>query len=526
MDYIELKYGEGTLKLMKSEKLIAVKPEPGKEQQVTAAVSAISPAQSPAQNTLGGFRVVNVAQAAKPMEATLDELRRHVAVAAGTHVYHSSDDEVPWVPTGQIFIVHKPEATQSDIERLLDENKLQIIEAREGGELVAQVTPQSENPIKAAAALQKSDLIEIAEPDLATPGKIQAFTLPTDTLITRQWHLENTGFHRGTAVGFKFGADARILAAWREAQTLGSPLVIVAVIDDGFDLSHPDLSGSGKVVAPRDFTRNNTSPLPDLIRHDWHGTACAGVAVGNADGSGIVGAAPGARLMPVRWGRELRDSDVERWFNYVREQGAWVVSCSWSAAAPVFPLSERKKRAIARCAREGRNGKGCVICFAAGNESRDTNNPEGGSVNGFANHSDVIAVAACTSRDLRSDYSNFGEAIAICAPSSGSGGWGITTADVMGQYINGSGELLEAGYSPGSFTDEFGGTSSATPLVAGVCALLLSVKPEMTAKEVKQLIQQTARRIGPPSAYDAQGHSREFGFGCIDAQSAVRALIN
>lgn len=526
MDEVELKYGDGSLKLTKSEKLIAVKPEPGKEQQLRAAVSAVAPAQGPAQHTLGGFRVVNVADAAKPMEETLDELRRHTAVAAGTHVYYSSDDEVPWVPTGQIFVVHKPSADQSDIERLLDENKLQIIEARGAGELVVQVTPQSENPIKAAAALQKSSLIEIAEPDLATPGKIQAFALPTDTLIERQWHLKNTGFHRGTNIGFKPGADARVLAAWQEAQTLGSPLVVVAVIDDGFDLSHPDLSGSGKIVAPRDFSRNNANPLPDLLNHDWHGTACAGMAVGNADGTGIVGAAPGVRLMPVRWGRQLSDTNIERWFDYVREQGAWVVSCSWSADARDFRLSERKRRAIRQCAREGRNGKGCVICFAAGNESRDINAPAAQSVNGFAIHPDVIAVAACTSRDQRSDYSNFGDAIAVCAPSSGSGGWGITTSDVMGQYISEDGMLLEAGYGSGVFTDEFGGTSSATPLVAGICALLLSIRPEMTASAVKELIQQTARRIGPPSAYDAQGHSREFGFGCVDAHSAVRALLN
>src|SRR5262249_31936824 len=157
---------------------------------------------------------------------------------------------------------------------------------------------------------------------------------------------------------------------------------------------------------------------------------------------------------------------------------------------------------------------------AAGNESRDIDDPTARSVNGFAIHPDVIAVAACTSRDQRSDYSNFGEAIAVGAPSSGSGGWGGTTSGVMGQYIGEDGMLLEVGYDPGSFTDGFGGTSSATPLVAGICALLLSIRPEMTASAVKELIQKTARRIGPPSAYDAQGHSREFGFGCVDAHSA------
>jgi subtilisin family serine protease len=86
---------------------------------------------------------------------------------------------------------------------------------------------------------------------------------------------------------------------------LGNPQVVVAVIDDGFDLTHPDLSENGKIVSPKDFTRNSNNPSPDPLNKDWHGTACAGVAVGSANNSGIVGAAPNCRLMPVRWGSFL-----------------------------------------------------------------------------------------------------------------------------------------------------------------------------------------------------------------------------
>ena len=331
--------------------------------------------------------------------------------------------------------------------------------------------------------------------------------------------------HRGTRVGFKKGADARVVAAWRHAKTLGDPTVVVAVIDDGFDLKHPDLSGEGKIVSPMDFTRNSNEPVPDLLGEDWHGTACAGVAVGNADSKGIVGAAPQCRLMPVRWGRDLSDREIENWFGWVKEQGAWVVSCSWGAAAKVFRLSTRVSRAITRCAREGRQGLGCVICFAAGNDNHDINDPTGAFLDGFATHPDVIAVAACNSRDQRSNYSNYGKEISVCASSSGAGGWGITTADVMGHFLRG-GIWFEAGYSPGAFTHDFGGTSSACPLVAGICGLLLSIKPSMKAAEVKQLMQRTARRIGDPTAYDASGHSPNYGYGCIDALAAVQQLLS
>lgn len=517
-----IRYGDSELELEKSDRYIAVRPTGGMERQFAAALASAQPTRQ-LQNTLGGFVILDVEQSPQSMEETLNALRARPSVAAGTHVYHTSADDVPFVPTGQLFVAFKAGTTPEQCQKLLADQQLQIVEAHSDRELVVQVTPESANPIKAAAALQDSPLVEIAEPDLASPGKLSAFALPQDTLLGHQWHLKNVGNHRGTTVGFKAGADARVIAAWERAESLGTATVVVAVIDDGFDLDHPDLGGAGKIVAPRDFTRNGTNPVPDVTIGDWHGTACAGVAVGSANGVGIVGAAPGCRLMPVRWGIDLSDLQVERWFGYVTQQGASVVSCSWSARARKFPLSTRKLRAIARCAREGRGGLGCVVCFAAGNENRDIDSPATGSINGFAIHPDVIAVAASTSMDQRSNYSNFGAAISICAPSSGAGGWGITTSDVTGTFAFGQ-QVFESGYSAGAYTDEFGGTSSSCPLVAGICALLLSIRPELTAVEVRELLQSTARKIGPANEYDAQGHSRKFGHGCVDAAAAVAQL--
>jgi subtilisin family serine protease len=94
---------------------------------------------------------------------------------------------------------------------------------------------------------------------------------------------------------------------------------------------------------------------------------------------------------------------------------------------------------------------------------------------------------------------------------------------VTGQFVS-NGVTIEAGYDAGAFTHRFGGTSSACPLVAGVCALLLSIRPQLTAAEVKTLIQRTARRVGDPASYDASGHSRLHGFGCINALAAVQAI--
>jgi subtilisin family serine protease len=106
------------------------------------------------------------------------------------------------------------------------------------------------------------------------------------------------------------------------------------------------------------------------------------------------------------------------------------------------------------------------------------------------------------------------------APSNG-GTRGIFTTDVSipGRGFNPG----TAGDAKGLYCDDFGGTSSATPLVAGLCGLLLSLKPQLAPDDVRKLLIGTAKKIGPASAYKANGHSNRYGFGRIDAGKAVAA---
>lgn len=517
----DIALGGQALTLEKSSRFIAVKPRPGMDGRAKTTLASISAHPAQGAERLGGFQLVELGEAeqAGNADAQLERLRHDPSIAIGSHVYHTSDDGVPFVPTGTLFIAFRLGLGQQQQERLLEDQHLQILEARENNEFIARVTPESPNPVKVAATLQASGEVDICEPELATPGQVMSFVPPSGGMLADQWHLENRGHHRGTSVGFRAGADARVVGGWRALGSLGSPQALIAVIDDGFDLRHPDLSGAGKVVHSWDFTRRTSDPSPGETGEDWHGTACAGVATGRTAGTGIYGAAPGATLMPVRWGPDLSDSQIESWFGYVADRGAWVVSCSWSAAARNFPLSTRAKRAIQKCATAGRGGKGCVVVFAAGNENRDINDPGARSVNGFAAHPDAIAVAASTSIDTRSSYSNFGDEIAVCAPSNGSGGWGILTCDVTGTRTVG-GVTVDLGYDPGDYTRDFGGTSSACPLVAGVCGLVLTANPDLTAAEVKKLLMSTARRIGSAGSYP-NGHSPLHGAGCVDAEAAI-----
>lgn len=536
MERVILKRGRGSMELIKSDDLIAIRPSPqtGVEEVLTNATARTSNVGT----NLDEFQIVKVNSGNKQqMEQTLDSLRRHHLVDAGSHVYHARNSTAPIVPTGKITLRFTPSSTEAERQQVLTDHHLELVDASidetEAGTKIdtytVRTTPASPNPLKIAEQLQQlPSIVALVEPDLATPGALMAFQLPLDTFLKDQWHLENSGIQFGTSLGLKKGADARVIAAWKRLQLLGSTSCIVAVIDDGFDLTHPDLSGHSKVVAPWDFSTNSNNPAPknfnpDPRRGDYHGTACAGVAIGNANGAGITGAAPDCRFMPVRWTGTISDETIKKQFAYVAAHGAWVVSCSWGAAGSYYEPSSVMNEAIAKCARKGRNGLGCVILFAAGNDDHNINDPAGGTLDGFAVHPDVIAVAACNSLDQKSNYSNFGREISVCAPSNGAGGRGILTCDVRGTFRFNNGNY-ESGYEAGDYTRTFGGTSSATPLVAGICALILSANPALTAKQVKEILQSTARKIGPAESY-VNGHSIYFGYGCVEAEAAVKKAL-
>ncbi|GAB4263231.1 MAG: hypothetical protein Kow0092_14030 [Deferrisomatales bacterium] len=449
----------------------------------------------------------------KSLDRAMDTLRadsREVVWCA--HVYHMpGDPDGLMIPTDTIYLELDPEAEPDQINELLREHALELMPADDGTPhaFVARLTSQSRaNPIKIANALRKSPAVVLAEPDFSMKIQFTAYR-PADPLFPSQWHLENRG-----GFGLTAGADVRAPDAWEI--TRGDRAVVVCVMDDGVQVDHPDFDAPGKIVAPFDFGENDPDPTPVHV-DDNHGTACAGVAVAEENGRGVVGIAPRCALMPIRTSGMISNQTIRDLFDYARTQGADVISCSWGVATRFFTLSTPMIRAIGRAAREGRGGRGCVIVFAAGNEDSPIDGEKDGVRvrSGFAMHPDVIAVAASNSHDVRSHYSNYGPQVWVCAPSSGSGGRRIVTTDRTGG----------AGYQSGDYTttNGFGGTSSSTPLVAGVCGLILSVNPELTAAEVKDILRVTADRIDEAhGAYDAEGHSDWYGYGRVNALAAVR----
>lgn len=509
MSKLIVKSGKGELKLKKSRSLVGLKTKsekPAPEEEFV---------EKEVLRNLGGFSVVTLETEGESVDEKLDKVRERQDVEVGSHVYYAEGSNRPVIATGEIFITFQEGVGEAEQSVVLEELHLELVERRGEDEIVVRVTPQSSNPFKVAVALEKISMVKYAEPDIDTVLDQYAVSLPKDDLFDHEWHLENKGRVADVNYRLKYGADSKVVDAWRRLGNMGSSNIVIAVIDNGFDISHPDLKN--KVYRPFDLWNNS----PRLNQGDprfSHGTPCASVALAAANGNGIVGAAPNAKFMPVS-GTSFSLRATEQMFDYCVSNGADVISCSWGTTDPQYNLNSYKEQAIARAAQKGRNGKGCIILYAVGNDDLDY-------VNYYSAHPDVIAVAACNSKDQHASYSNRGRQVTVCAPSNGD--WPIIAArawwDEGLSWETGHYRYWRDGRSRGNRYKHFGGTSSSTPLVAGICALILSANPDLTARQVKDILIKTADKIGSPSEY-SNGHSTKYGYGRVNADKAVAEAL-
>lgn len=444
--------------------------------------------------------------------------------------------------TDRLVVKFRDDIEAKAIESVLADVQARILREYPGSKntyLLEVTNDAGMNPIKLANTLASRDDVVYAEPNLI--NRYQTSYTPSDTHFKQQWHLKAWD-------GAELVKEASVEAPAAWDLTRGSRDVVVAVVDDGFDLGHPDFTGDGKVVHPKDYVDGDSNPFPERSENDYHGTPCAGVAIAEENGVGVVGVAPKCAFMPVRF--PLRADDNALWdiFDYVGAR-ADVISCSWGPPPVNAPLSQLLADKFTQLATTGgRRKKGVVIVFAAGNNNAPLNDPhnesftwyhpdygevttDGPIVNGEAIHPHVIAVAASTSQNRKAAYSNWGDEVAVCAPSDNfhpidQNAWvpgrGIWTTD---------NEQFGFGFTDNSrYTGRFGGTSSATPLVAGVAALVISMNPELTAKEVRNILEETADKIvdeepdvvlGNRFGTYEDGHSKWFGYGKVNAATAV-----
>ena len=459
-----------------------------------------------------------------------EELKKAPDTRFSGRVLVETQSKEPVVYTENIFVKFRDEEDREDCVDVLKQAGLTVkreltyatnaffAEAPEG---------TGQEVFTIANTLLRREDVEYCHPEIVQPAMLR-------TIFAQQWHLKTT-----TINGQTVAASVNVEAGHAMTQGEG---VTIAVIDDGFDLAHEEFSSSGKITAAQDFQSSDNDPSPGF--DDNHGTACAGVAC--ADGRfGASGVAPKARLMPLRMPLSLNSQRLADAFVWAADHGADVISNSWGPPdgpwfrpddpqhLRSFALPDNIRLAIDYAANNGRGGKGCVILFAAGNGNESVD------LDGYASYEKVLAVAACNDRGKRSVYSDFGNAVFCCFPSNDFGfppesrpeplTPGIWTVDRTGRagYNPDPDTGQTAGDTDLKYTNGFGGTSSACPGAAGVAALVIARNPALRRQEVKEILRQACDRIDPQGGnYDAHGHSKKYGFGRLNAETAVRLALS
>lgn len=420
--------------------------------------------------------------------------------------------------TENIFVKFHDDVSPGTCENILAQNNLRIKQKPDYSKNTYFVgAPENTGAriFDIAESLLSMNEVELCHPELIRKRGFRK-------IHPKQWHLKTTVIN-----GITISAGVRADLAHKLSTGKN---VTIALIDDGFDIDHPEFNRPGKVVFSRDISTNSNDPRP---RESWnnHGTACAGVAA--ASGVKASGVAPAAFLMPVRLSANLGSIAEANAFKWAADHEADIISCSWGPEDgnwtdpddPVHTiqvdLPDSTRLAMDYAVSNGRNGKGCIIVFAAGNGNEDC------EFDGYASYEKVMAVAACNDTSKRSVYSDYGSNVWCSFPSSDIGYPPFDHPEPLTKGIYTTDRTGKAGYNRnGDYTEDFGGTSSACPGVAGTAALILSVNPELSWTQVREIIRDTADKIDPEGGqYDKKGHSIYYGYGRVNAEKAVRRAM-
>jgi subtilisin family serine protease len=291
--------------------------------------------------------------------------------------------------------------------------------------------------------------------------KVQASYVPNDPYYASAYHLAKIGTP----------------SAWNSTQGAG---VTIAILDSGVDGAHPDLAGN--MVVGYNFVDNNTNTA-DVC---GHGTAVAGSAAATSNNAlGVAGVAGQAKIMPIRIGTTDASggctaflSTVVSGITYAADRGARIVNVSFG------PLANS---AAVQNAAAYLKSKGGLLFVSAGNSGVDA---------GIAATSSMIVVSATDSGDSRTSWSNYGSVVSLAAP-----GAGIWTT------------------SKGNIYQQWNGTSFASPVAAGVGALVMAANPSLDNLTVESLLYSTAVDLG------AAARDPYFGHGRVNAAAAVAAAV-
>lgn len=333
--------------------------------------------------------------------------------------------------------------------------------------------------------MKQHQYVEYTEPDYVA----YAMVTPNDNLFSYQYALYNSGQYIGPpgSPQGQSSADIKATLAWEE--TKGTVDTLIAIIDTGIDLYHPDLQSKIE-SGGRDFVNSDFEAIDD----EGHGTFVAGIIAAETNNNeGIAGVAWNCNLLPVK----VLDDIGEGYYSWIIEGIIWavdedvaVVNLSLGGAVPAYSLENAVQYA---------HQNDVVVAAAGGND--------GGSVVYPAAYDNYcLAVSATDYNDLRVSWSNPGQEIDVAAP---------------GEYIIST--VPTWYFPPGSVPYGFAsGTSFSTAHVSGLAALILSLKPWMTADEVMDVIRYSADDVNENIH---PGKDDFIGYGRINMEKALVPII-
>jgi len=434
-------------------------------------------------------------------------------------------EEIPIYPTNRVAIQMRADADSKLLYELASTYGFEV-EKRERGlnRYWLSVRDVSRvNPLALANYLhEKTGITEYAAPDFVLPKVMLEPDPILDPYYALQWHLDGD-----VLKGADANSDINAEAAWDSsygATALGSPTVRVSILDECVEKWHPDLLPNWGAGLDLDNDPPDDDPSPDSGQR--HGTACAGVAVAAANTIGVRGACPNCGLIGVKFfGATVAEMAEGFYFSMDPNNdgdhgdGAAVLSNSWTFAGGTLQPPE-VVNAINTVAATGRNGKGVLILFAAGNNDHTIN-----GVSAIAQLSSVLAVGGTNSHAQHTEFSDVGPEVGITTPTNDRGDDGVRFPWLDIVTVDNTGSSGYNGLPDLDYTNGFGGTSSATPLAAGILALIISQDETMTAAQARAILQHTAVRLDEPyGRFDpVTGHSHRFGYGRADAGQAIAA---
>lgn len=357
-----------------------------------------------------------------------------------------------------------------------------------------------------------------------TPGTQS--TAVTDPLYMFQWHLYNYGQLGGTS-----GEDVNVKTVYSSGNK-GDGIKVV-VVDDGQDILHEDLKDNVLSGAGKNYLYSSSDPSGSTADH---GTCVSGV-IGARDGNiyGGMGVAPRASIFGYNLLQSLTSTNEQNAMTGNGNINAFDISNnSWGASdnrGTYATPNSTWKTAVDTGVTSGRSGKGAVYFWAAGNGGATVDDS---NYDGQANYYGVIAVGAIGDDGKKASYSEEGANLWIVTQSQGTSGTAITTVD--NTYTSYSGyntadSITKSDFYSHKYTNTFNGTSSASPLAAGVGALILKANPNLTWRDVRLILAESARKNdasdsswltgGNKISGGTYNFSHKYGFGAVDAKAAV-----